>query len=201
MSLRHTYSLFAPLYDALVGAPTLALRRASLAGLPAALGELQGTTILLAGIGTGLDLAHLPAGPRYLGLDLTPAMLRRARRRSHGGIALQQGDAMAMPYRDGVFDAVLLHLILAVVPEPARLLAEAVRVTRPGGAILVADKFLRPGQRAPLRRLASPLLGRLATRTDVTLEPLLAAHPELVVEEDLPALAGGWFRRIRLRRR
>ncbi len=200
MSLRHTYSLFAPVYDALVGGPTRGLRRASLAALPEALGELRGTTILLAGVGTGLDLAHLPPGPHYLGLDLTAAMLHRAQRRRRGAIALQQGDAMAMPYRDGAFDAVLLHLILAVVPEPARLLAETVRVTRPGGAILIADKFLRPGQRAPLRRLASPLLGRLATRTDVVLEPLLAAHPELRVEQDVPALAGGWFRRIRLRR-
>ncbi len=56
-------------------------------------------------------------------------------------------------------------------------------------------KFLRPGQRAPLRRLLSPLLGRIATRTEVAFEQVLAAAPSLHVVSDI-ALSGGWFRRI-----
>ena len=71
---------------------------------------------------------------------------------------------------------------------------------RPGGEALVFDKFLRHGQPALLRRLANPLMRRVATRLDVVFEPLLSATPALQVEDDQPALAGGWFRRIRLRK-
>lgn len=199
MSLRHSYTLLAPLYDAAVAAASQGMRRDSLA----ALGDTGDEPILMLGVGTGLDLPLLPAGAWAVGLDLTPAMLQRARRRipADAEVHLQQGDAMALPYRDAAFDTVVLHLILAVVPEPPRLLAEAVRVTRPGGRLLVLDKFLRRGQRAPLRRLLTPVSGRIATRMDVVLEDLLEAQPELVVEEDRPALAGGWFRRVRLRKR
>jgi hypothetical protein len=66
--------------------------------------------------------------------------------------------------------------------------------------VLVFDKFLRNGQAAPLRRLANPLLRRVATRLDVVFENVLAAAPALQVEHDQPALAGGWFRMIRLRK-
>jgi phosphatidylethanolamine/phosphatidyl-N-methylethanolamine N-methyltransferase len=67
-----------------------------------------------------------------------------------------------------------------------------------GGSILLLDKFLRPGAQAPLRRLINPLAARIATRTDVVFEHVLAAAPELTIKSDQPALAAGWFRRIRL---
>jgi ubiquinone/menaquinone biosynthesis C-methylase UbiE len=94
----------------------------------------------------------------------------------------------------------VLHLILAVTPHPERVLAEAARVLRRGGRVLILDKFLRPDQKAPLRRLVSPLLGVLATRTDVVFESVLAQVSGLEVASDRPALAGGWFRHIELRK-
>jgi ubiquinone/menaquinone biosynthesis C-methylase UbiE len=110
------------------------------------------------------------------------------------------GDAMALPFRDAAFDHVVMHLILAVVPDPRVALAEATRVLRVGGRIHLFDKFLRPGQRAPLRRLLSPIVGRLATRTDVVFEDVLAACPGLDVIGDESDVGGGWCRRIVLRR-
>lgn len=194
MSLRSAYTLFAPLYDAVVATATAPARQASVAALAA----FAPATVLIAGIGTGLDIPALPLGPRYTAFDLTPAMLARARRRAGGrpelALQLETGDAQALAYADAQFDAVLLHLIVAVVPEPARVLAETARVLRPGGRAFVFDKFLRPGQRAPLRRALSPLLGRLASRTDVVFEAV--CPPALRVLDDRPALAGGWFRRI-----
>ena len=71
MSLRHSYTLIAPFYDALVAPFTIDMRRRSLASLPLA----AQSEVLLIGIGSGLDLPLLPRGPRYTGLDLTPAML------------------------------------------------------------------------------------------------------------------------------
>jgi ubiquinone/menaquinone biosynthesis C-methylase UbiE len=87
-----------------------------------------------------------------------------------------------------------------VVPQPTDCLREIARVLRPGGSALVFDKFLRRGQPALLRRLANPLVRRVATRLDVVFEDVLAHTPTLSVEHDQPALAGGWFRMIRLRR-
>ena len=85
-------------------------------------------------------------------------------------------------------------------PQPAHCFAEIARVVKPGGSVLVFDKFLRRGQPALVRRLANPLVCRVATRLDVVFEDLLREAPELALEHDQPALAGGWFRMIRLRR-
>ena len=199
MTLRYTYTLFAPIYDAFVAPFTARARRDSLRRLR----EGPHADVLLVGVGSGLDLPLLPQGPRYTGLDLTPAMLARARRKAADlglDIRLDQGDARRLPYGDATFDAVVLHLILAVAPHPERMLAEAARVLRRGGRVLILDKFLRPGQKAPLRRLISPLLGVLATRTDVVFEEALAQTRGLEVVADQPALAGGWFRHIELRK-
>lgn len=197
MSLKHSYTLIAPFYDAAIARATLAARQRSLSGLPTAPGR-----VLLAGIGTGLDLPHLPPQHHYVGLDLNRAMLRRALPRVGSVDFLPlQGDAQRLPFADDSFDSAVLHLILAVVPEPAHCFAEVARVLKPGGRLLVFDKFLRRGQPAVLRRLANPLLRRIATRLDVVFEDLLPAAPGLILEDDQPALAGGWFRLIRLGKR
>jgi ubiquinone/menaquinone biosynthesis C-methylase UbiE len=195
MSLRASYTLIAPVYDIFIERVMRAARARSLAPL----GTLPGTRILIPGIGTGLDLPHLPPGPRYVGLDLTAAMIRRAGRRLRGpDVVLVQGDAMRLPFPDSAFDAIVLHLILAVVPSPDRLLAETARVVRTGGEVFIFDKFLRAGRPAPLRRAISLVSRHIATRTDVVFEHVLAAAPSLRVVSDEPALAGGWFRFVRL---
>lgn len=197
MSLKHSYTLFAPIYDALIAAPSAQLRARSLAALAAR----PAAEVLLPGIGTGLDLPHLPPQHHYTGIDLTRAMLERARPRSGSlTIDLLQGDSQCLPFADARFDHVVLHLILAVVPDPAACLAEAVRVVKPGGSIHILDKFLKPGETAPLRRLLNPISRRLATRLDVVFESLLERHPEIELVADEPALLSGWFRLIVLRK-
>jgi ubiquinone/menaquinone biosynthesis C-methylase UbiE len=199
MCLRRAYTLWAPFYDAVVASALAESRRASLA----AMGDVSGKRVLLIGAGTGLDIPWLRPGATYVGLDLVPAMLRRAREKSQRyGIptALSVGDAMRLPFREGTFDRAVLHLILAVVPDSIAALREATRVVRPGGTIHILDKFLRPGQHAPVRQWLSPLLGRLATRTNVVFEDVLAACPGVNLVSDEPDLARGWFRRIVLKR-
>jgi ubiquinone/menaquinone biosynthesis C-methylase UbiE len=197
-NLKLSYTLLSPLYDLVAGPAFEAARRASLAALPR---EGRGT-VLLNGVGSGLDLPLLPRGHHYVGLDLTGAMLARSLGRAAGHhYSPVRADSLALPFRDGCFDHAVLHLILAVVPDAARALAETARVVRAGGRILVLDKFLRPGQRAPLRRLLSPLAARVATRLDVVFEGALERVPELAVIRDEPAAAAGWFRRILLEKR
>jgi len=197
MSLKTSYTFIAPIYDLVLAGATQGPRRLNLAGLA----EERPGTVLVAGVGTGLDLPHLPPIHHYVGLDLTRAMLARslARAQAHRYSAIQ-GSAMALPFADHQFDHTVLHLILAVVPDPARALAEALRVTRPGGCLYIFDKFLKPGQRALLRRALTPISMRIATHMDVVLEDLLQQAPQALVEQDEPALAGGWFRRVRIRK-
>jgi ubiquinone/menaquinone biosynthesis C-methylase UbiE len=197
-ALRISYTLIAPLYDFIIEAPMRAARKNSLAALPASPGQ----RILISGVGTGLDLPHLPPVHRYTALDFNPDMLARARPRgAHLEVDYILGDSMALPFDDAQFDVVVLHLIMAVVPEPLRALSEAARVLKPGGTILLFDKFLRPGQLAPLRRLLTPLSRRLATRMDVVFEPLLQQVPQLTLTCDTPTLGRGWFRSILLKKR
>jgi ubiquinone/menaquinone biosynthesis C-methylase UbiE len=197
MSLRLSYTLLSPFYDWFVGHAFAAARSASLAALPRS-GQDR---VLVNGVGSGLDLPLLPRGHCYVGLDLTRAMLARCGRRAAGlDFAAVQGDSLALPFRDASFDHAVLHLILAVVPDAAQALAETARVVRPGGTLLIFDKFLQHGQPASLRRLLSPLAARIATRLDVVFEDVLSQVPGLRVTGDEPAIAGGWFRRIQLER-
>jgi len=195
MSLKLSYTLLAPFYDLVAGTAFAAARQASLAALPGNSHD----RVLVNGVGSGLDLPFLPPANSYVGLDLTRAMLARSLRRAAGlEFSAVQGNSLALPFRNASFDHAVLHLILAVVPDAAAALAETARIVRPGGGILIFDKFLRRGQSAPLRRLLNPIAARLVTRLDVVFEDILRRVPGLRVISDEPAVAGGWFRRIRL---
>lgn len=194
MSLKHSYTLVAPFYDAFLSAATRGARKRSLA----ALADRPPHDVLLLGVGTGLDLPHLPAQHRYVGLDLTAAMLARARPRAAGlHFTPLRGDVQRLPFYDASFDVAVLHLILAVVPAPTFCLAEAVRVLKPGGELLVFDKFLRRGE-AGWKRVLNPLTRHVATRLDVVFDDVLDEVGGLKVTANEPALASGWFRLIRL---
>jgi len=195
MSLKFSYSLIAPFYDALIQGASATIRQQSLQHLPAD-GNLN---IFMNGIGTGLDIPYLLPQHRYVGLDLTAAMLKRAQARiGDRQLSLVQGTSLALPFADHSFDHAVLHLILAVVPDPLACLQETARVLKPGGSILVLDKFLRPRQHAWVRRALSPISARIATRMDVVFEDILNKVPQLKLVSDEPALMGGWFRMIRL---
>ncbi|NOT20019.1 MAG: class I SAM-dependent methyltransferase [Sideroxydans sp.] len=195
--LRMSYSLIAPLYDMVIERPMREARKRSLAALPTDTPQ----KVLISGVGTGLDLPHLPALHHYNALDFNPAMLSRAKSRNEKlDVEFVLGDSMNLPYADAQFDFVVLHLIVAVVPEPQKCLSEAARVLKPGGTILLFDKFLQPGQDAPMRRLLNVITRRMATRMDVVFEEVLRAAPELKVASDQPLMGGGWFRGITLRK-
>jgi ubiquinone/menaquinone biosynthesis C-methylase UbiE len=194
LSLKHSYTLAAPFYDALLTAATRSARKRSLS----LLADAAPKDVLLLGVGTGLDLPHLAAQHRYVGLDLTAAMLTRARPRAAAlNFSALRGDVQCLPFADACFDVAVLHLILAVVPAPTLCLAEAVRVLKPGGTLLVFDKFLRRGE-GGWKRALNPLTRHVATRLDVVFEDVLAAVGGVTVTTNEAALAAGWFRLIRL---
>jgi phosphatidylethanolamine/phosphatidyl-N-methylethanolamine N-methyltransferase len=197
MSLKTSYRFISPFYDAIIERASQDMRQRSLSRLP----QQGAAQVLISGAGTGLDFPFLPYGHDYTALDLTAAMLARARRRAHGlSVRWVLGDSMALPFAANFFDCVVLHLIVAVVPHPQRCLAEAMRVLKPGGRILLFDKFLRREERAWMRRGLTPLAGQLATRLDVVFEDVLETVPQLRILSDEPGLMRGWFRLIELKK-
>lgn len=195
------YRLWSPFYDWLVGRPLIVRERKKAID---ALALESGEKLLLAGAGTGVDLPLLPGGIRVTGIDLSPAMLARAARKlplPEKEVVLQAANAEELPFADGEFDAAALFLILSVAGDPRRVLGETLRVLRPGGRVVVFDKFLAAGRKAPLGR---KILNALITRpfgTDInrSFEPLLAGLPGEMAGDE-PSLFGGAYRIIRLTR-
>lgn len=107
--------------------------------LDAVLRPRPGERVLEVGPGTGLQSLHVAPqlGPdgRLDVLDIQPEMLdhvmRRAERHGVANITPTRGDARELPFPDGTFDAMYLVTALGEVPEPERVLAEAVRVLTP----------------------------------------------------------------------
>lgn len=193
---RRRYTLWAPFYNLAVRGFNPCRRRSL-----ALLAPRPGERVLLVGAGTGVDLDFLPDGATVLVTDLTPAMLWRARSRLRPGQHLARMDGHALGVRGGAFDAAVLHLILAVLPDPVRCLRETSRALRPGGRAVVFDKFVR-GKHTPVAlRLANLVTRVLATEVTRRFEDILEqAQVPLSVEHDQPALAGGLFRHILLRK-
>ena len=90
--------------------------------------------LLDVGCGTGEDTRALPG--RGVGLDPSAAMIDEAARR---GGDFVRGDAHALPFADGTFDGCRADRTFQHLTDPERALAELVRVTRPGGRVVVVD--------------------------------------------------------------
>ena len=114
------------------------------AALNHALGMGSLGAVLDVGTGTG-RIAQLlaPRARQITALDNSPEMLRLARARLQDlaaeHVALVQGDFTALPFAEAAFDTVLFHQVLHYAQAPELVLAEAARVTRPGGTIAVVD--------------------------------------------------------------
>ncbi|WP_016855112.1 class I SAM-dependent methyltransferase [Halomonas smyrnensis] len=196
---RRRYDAYAPIYDAVA---ERAFRRARQAALTQVHWR-PGLRVLLVGAGTGLDLPWLPRDIELHATDLSPAMIRRLERRAEAlrrDVQAEVMDAEALDYPDGHFDVVVMHLILAVMPDPARGLAEAYRVLADDGQLCVMDKFQADARPAGLGRRALNLVTS-AIATDITrrARPLLD-DAGFTIEQDSPVMMGTLFRALLARK-
>jgi phosphatidylethanolamine/phosphatidyl-N-methylethanolamine N-methyltransferase len=193
---RLRYTIYAPLYRRLRFFSRQ--RRRSIALLAPQPGE----RLLFIGAGPARELALIPGGVRVLVTDIAPGMIAAARRRARAGVEFAVMDGASLELADGSFDAIVLHLVLAVMPDPVGCLRECARVLRAGGRIAVFDKFMAEGKRpGGLRRAANVVPVLLATDFNRRFEEILGqARAPLTVTHDEPAAYGGYFRILLLRK-
>lgn len=187
--LRRAYTVWATFYDAVVRFLRWSRRRSL--GL---LNLQAGDRLLLVGCGTGADFEFIPPDVRVTAVDLTPAMLRRARAKvGNRRIHLVEMDAMDLCFPNNTFDKTVLHLILAVVPDPVRTLQEAERVTKPNGLLVVLDKFWNRPTPPPLPlRMANAILGGYVSAVNRNFHTILR-RTSLELQREIPLGFGGLY--------
>ncbi|GAA1882048.1 class I SAM-dependent methyltransferase [Asanoa iriomotensis] len=167
------------------------------------LGRRAHDRVLEVAIGTGRNLDHYTPEVTVTGVDLSPEMLARARRRAAdlGRAAdLHEADAEHLPFGDASFDTVACAFSLCSIPNPRGAIGEMWRVLTPGGTLLLVDHI--GASSTPLHaaqwlteRLTIPLAGEHFTRRQLPL--VEAAGFEIVETERLKA---GTIERIQARK-
>lgn len=159
---RARYSRLAPFYDRLEARAESTRFRGWRAML---WGRVRGPRVLELGVGTGKNFPFYRPDLCVTAVDLTPAMLSRARARATREgtpVTLQLADAQALPFPNASFDTVVATFVFCSVPDPVLGLREAFRVLAPGGQLLLLEHVLsqRPALNR-LMRLANPLVVRM----------------------------------------
>ncbi|MBD1398670.1 methyltransferase domain-containing protein [Pontibacter sp. JH31] len=196
---RLRYTVYLPVYDLIADRVFRRHRKRSVQLLQAKPDD----RIFLVGAGTGLDLPYLKGYTCITANDITPGMITKLKARAEKlGIPVDAHvmDGQQLTYADSIFDAVILHLIIAVIPDPVACIQEVERVLKPGGAVMVFDKFLPDGQKPSLlRRLFNQVASTLFSDVNRSIGNIVS-HTSLQVELNESAAFGGTFRIVRLRK-
>ena len=189
------YRRWAPIYDTTVNRIFTPGRKCALQMLALQPGE----SVLIVGVGTGADFPFLPAGVTATGIDLCPDMLAKAQLKlaaCHATVKLVQGDAQKLLVPENSFDAAILNLILTVVPDGNACLQSALRAVKPGGRLVIFDKFQPENEKVtPMRRLMNLFSTRLGTDITRRFSDMLTSCSCKVVRDE-PSLLGGMYRVI-----
>lgn len=201
LRVQQVYGALARVYD---GGFDWALgpgRRRAVARLPIRPGE----HVLEVGVGTGLSFLHYPDHAHVTGIDVSEPMLEQARgrlRKMTGGptVQLELMDACSLSYPDACFDHVVAPYVISVVPEPARVMREIARVCKPGGTVIVVNRFrTRNALIGAVEDRLTPLSQWVGFRLDLALELVTATQGLHTTSVDRVNLLGMW-RLLEMRR-
>ncbi|MDN5347897.1 MAG: hypothetical protein PWP65_1461 [Clostridia bacterium] len=110
--------------------------------------------VLEVGVGTGNNLPYYPPGCEVTGIDFSPGMLARARKKlrlAKVPVTLLEMDVQEMDFPDDSFDTVVATCVFCSVPDPMQGLKEVKRVCKPEGQIILLEHV----------RSDHPIIGRL----------------------------------------
>ena len=176
----------APIYDeGMQGDHARALYPCIIEEARRAMGGIPVPSVLDVGCGTGmLSERLLGAFPscRLTGVDLSPAMVERARARLAGRAEVREADAERLPFHDGAFDLVVCNDSFHHYPDPDRAAFQMWRLLRKGGALVLGDVW----QPAPARAVMNAWMP-FSHEGDV----------RIYSETELRAILGTWFQRVR----
>jgi phosphatidylethanolamine/phosphatidyl-N-methylethanolamine N-methyltransferase len=167
LTVEKAYGRWAPVYDLVFGALFDRGRQAAIAAA-----DQVGGRILEVGVGTGIALAAYSSENRIVGIDLSEAMLRKARERvvehSLTNVEnLEVMDAEHLSFPDASFDVVVAQYVVSTIPNPEAALDEFARMLKPGGEIVLINRVgAEAGLRRAMERLLQPLVCRLGWRTE-----------------------------------
>ena len=172
--VRTAYRRWAPVYDATFGKLVTAGMRHATRQANRFSGRL-----LDVGVGTGLALPHYGPQLSVTGVDLSIEMLERARSRikkSHATNieALLEMDAGNLRFPAESFDVAIASYVLTVVPDPAKVIHELARVTKPGGTVIIVNHFsVETGLRGAIEKSMSKHATKLGWRPEFPIDTLL----------------------------
>jgi ubiquinone/menaquinone biosynthesis C-methylase UbiE len=122
--------------------------------------------VLEIAFGTGRNLPHYPADVHLTAVELSPEMLKIARQRAHElgrDVDLRIGDAQALEFKDDSFDTVIITFGLCTIPDDRGAAAEAHRVLRRGGRLILLEHVRSPSLAIrAVQRVLDPLSVRFA---------------------------------------
>jgi len=103
----------------------------------------QNSTILDLGCGTGLpSLLLAKEAYRVIGMDISPVFVERAKIKERDNLKFTCGDILNIPFKDMTFDCVAIFLVIEHVPDIPAALDEMLRITKPGGKIIILSPNL-----------------------------------------------------------
>lgn len=191
--VERVYTTYAAVYDRVWGRVFRESRDAVVRNLNLNPGE----RVLEVGVGTGLCLPLYPQSCAITGIDVSEGMLEKAhiRVREHGltNVTLLNMDAGDMSFADSSFDVVIAAYVVTAVPDYRKLMSEMVRVSRPGGRLILLNHFVQDSRIiAAVEKAISPICARIGFRTDLSVDEVINGWP-LVKERDQRVKPLGWW--------
>ena len=172
---QRSYQLIAPIYDLVFGPILQQGRRLAISALDVRSGE----RVLEVGVGSGLSLPLYPKDVSVFGIDISDAMLNRAKLRIQGREwahtkTIAKMDVENMSFNDDRFDKAVVMYSLSGFPNPSRALAEIERVCKPGATLVIVNRVQSSAAWSRIfDRLIAPVYRFLSYRPDLDIDTFL----------------------------